>query len=553
MRLATGAGALALSIASLAHADRLITHDGRILEVKKARQLPDGDYQLLFESGEITCPERFVASVEIEGDMSDYVPANEDEKKKLAQGYVRYRGKWLSKPAYEAELARTAELSKARTAEIAAHSRFHDGWSKETKHFQIQSNTSPEILDYYAELFENYYDLMDQRVGIDLSPSLKKAKTRVNVYRSWQEFNALTKPAPGVAGFFSPLAGELHFFHDYQDTSVSNWIALHEGTHLLTFLIEPQALPCIWINEGVADYFGSAKIGRNKKGKLEIQPGQLSLERVLTVQQAIADGSYIPLEKLFFVPREEFQDFQYAHAWSFVYFLNTARPEHEKGFKKFFKDFYTIAKGVAFEVDESGGNQFGSWKEVPPKEVRRLLLEKLGVKDVAKLEEEWKTYVAGIEIDGARARFLRGLKILQRASAPKPEEIQSAFDDLDAAIDGGVDDPRAYWARGTLLFFVKGNFEAAVQDYRKAVELAPLEGVYRATLAGMLSGVILIMPGYSAEAGTDAAKRLSRSDEALSEAETLYGLACELAPENESLRGARDTYLDLLQEKSGTK
>ncbi len=555
LRLATAlrACALGLLIASPATADRLVTHDGRILEIKKARELPDGSYQLVFESGEITCPKRFVASVEIEGDMSDYVPQNEDEKKKLAQGYVRYRGKWLSKSAYEAELARAAGLSKARTAELAAHAQFHDGWTKETKHFRIQSNTSPEVLDYYAELLETYYELMDQRVGIDPSPMLKKTKMRVCIYKSWPEFQQLTKPEPGVAGFFNFIDGELHFFHDYQDPSFSDLVALHEGTHLLTFLIEPQGLPCIWINEGVADYFGSARIERNKKGKLEIQPGQLALENVLTVQEAIADGSYVALEKLFLLPREEFGAFEYAHAWSFVYFLNNAKPEYEKAFRKFFKDLYTIAKGVAFEVDDSGGNKYGSWKEVPPGEVRRLLLEKLGVKDVGQLEEDWKAYVAGLAIDGPRARFLRGLKILQRASTPGPEEIQDAFDDLDAALTGGVQDPRAYWARGTLRLFATGSPAKAVEDYRAAVDLAPLDGVYRATLAGMLSGVIQIMPGFTLEHDEIDVKSLTGSDDALGEAEAHYNLACELEPENEELRAARDTFLALLQKKSGTK
>jgi hypothetical protein len=120
----------AAALGSAAAADRLVTSDGRILEVKKARALADGSYQLVFENGEIVCPKQFVASVEIEGDMSDYVPANEDEKKKLAEGYVRYRAKWLSKAAYLAELDKQAVLSKARTADLAAHATFSDGWRR---------------------------------------------------------------------------------------------------------------------------------------------------------------------------------------------------------------------------------------------------------------------------------------------------------------------------------------------------------------------------------------------------------------------------------------
>ena len=40
-----------------ARADRLLTEDGRVLEVKKARKLEDGNYLLVFESGEVQCPD----------------------------------------------------------------------------------------------------------------------------------------------------------------------------------------------------------------------------------------------------------------------------------------------------------------------------------------------------------------------------------------------------------------------------------------------------------------------------------------------------------------
>lgn len=540
------AASLLCLCAAPAAADRLITSDGRILEVEKARQLPDGSYRLVFESGAIVCPKEFVASVEIEGDMSDYVPASEDEKKKLADGYVKYRGKWMLKATYLSELAKQAALSKARTAELAAHSTFYDGWKKETKHFAIQSNTSPEILDYYAELLEAYYDLMDQRVGIDPTPGLKKTRMRVCIYKSRPEFREITKQPPGVAGFFNFVAGELHFYHDYQDPSISEWIALHEGTHLLTFLIEPQARPWIWANEGVADYFGTAQIGRNKKGKLEILPGQLSLERVLTVQQAIADGSFVPLEKLFFLTKgEEFGAFEYAHAWSFVYFLNNARPEYEKAFKKFFKDFYTISKGVAFDLEPGGGNQYGAWKIVPPAEVRRLLLDKLGRKDTLALEEEWKAYIAAIPIDAPKARFRRGLEALR--SAGDAEARKRGLEDLDAAIAAGVDDPRAFSARSQLLSF-KGDLKRATEDMHTAVARAPLQAVYRAQLALLLLG----LPPFAELEGLEGLA-LGASDEALSEAELHFGLACELEPENEFLRASRERFLDLLQKKSAGK
>ncbi len=57
--------------------------------------------------------------------MSDYVPQNDDEREKLEQGYVRYQGKWLSKPAYEnAAAAASSRQSKERADELAAHADF---------------------------------------------------------------------------------------------------------------------------------------------------------------------------------------------------------------------------------------------------------------------------------------------------------------------------------------------------------------------------------------------------------------------------------------------
>ena len=129
--------------------DTLVTHDGRVLEVPKVRM--DGDhYQLSFEQGQILCQAKWIASVEIEGDMSDYVPRSATERDYLQQGYVRFRGRWMSKKAYLSELEKAAEERRLRTEELALHAEFDDGWEVETKHFRIRSNTSPEILDHYA-------------------------------------------------------------------------------------------------------------------------------------------------------------------------------------------------------------------------------------------------------------------------------------------------------------------------------------------------------------------------------------------------------------------
>jgi len=543
---------LGLTLGSLAGplaADRVITDDGRVIKPRKARP-KDGGYLLEFEMGEIFVADpAHLKAVEIEGDMSDYVPQNEDERAKLAQGFVRYQGKWLSKPAYEDQLRREFEQSKARADELAEHADFHNAWQQETRHFIVRTNSSPELLEYYCSLLEAYYDLMDNRFKIKPSPSLRRTKMEVNIWKSRAEFYRANRGkygiSPGVAGFFHPLEGSLNFYHDYQEPAISNWVGLHECTHLLTYLIDPQYVPQIWLNEAVADLFGSSQIERDAKGKIRIVPGELQTDRVLTVQQAIADGKDIKLADLFLIEREDFQAFQYAHAWSFVYFLNESSPERRKAFDRFFKDIYTLKKGIQTETvmhfDKSG-----TGKRVPPEEVRRVVLEALGAKDVQALDREWKQFIAAIPVEGPQARFKRGwMAIIQGTIFDEDEaamkaKVAAARADLDAAIEAGISDARAWWARSKLQWW-EGRSEDARTDLQAAIERDPLNATYRYELGRMLvGGAILIFGGMDIEVEESDVKGYQE----VPEAQEPLGLAMELAPDNPLYRRSYERFME---------
>jgi tetratricopeptide (TPR) repeat protein len=554
-RAALGTVAAVLSLTIPASADRVLTVDGRILTPQKAR-VEGAGYRLTFAHGTILLPDAsLVASAEIEGDMSDYVPANDDERQKLAQGYVKYRGRWMSRPGYEDELRKQTETSKKRTADLALHSDWSNAWEKETAHFRLRSNTSPEILDDYAELMEAFYSLMDDRIGIDPSPSLKRSKMDVRVYKSHEEFLALAQPnKPTVLGFFSPMEKSLNFYHDYAEPSRSEWVALHESTHLLTFLIDPQYLPQIWLNEAVADYFGSSRIYRDKKGKLCIQPGELQMDRTLTVQQALRNASpatgekqptahapapssarpFTRLEDLFLLTREQFDGFQYAHAWSFVYFLNNGENgKYRKSFDKFFKGLYTLEKGIPSTVENVGGavrEMGGVGKLVAPADIRAYLLQKLKVSDASVLERQWRDFVAAIPIEGAAARLKRGMLALREM------RFEDALLDLNTAIEGGTTDPRA-WAARARAYAMTLDFGKALVDYRAAIERNPLSAGYRYEYSRVLAGRSpWIRPaatgssGASLDADSDTEK-ISNAD-----ARAQAGLASELDPENDRFR-----------------
>jgi hypothetical protein len=46
----------------------------------------------------------------------------------------------------------------------------------------MRSNTSPELLEHYGDLLESYYGLMDDAIGIDPTPTMKRTKMAVNVF-----------------------------------------------------------------------------------------------------------------------------------------------------------------------------------------------------------------------------------------------------------------------------------------------------------------------------------------------------------------------------------
>ena len=556
MRRAPALALGALLLAAPALADRVLTLDGRVLAPLKARE-QGGGYKLTFENGEIVLADKSaVQSVEIEGDMSEYVPKNEDEKKKLADGFVKYRGKWFSRPAYEEELRKEHEKSKARTAELAAHSDWRNAWTRETAHFSFRSNASPEVLDYYCELLEAYYALMDQRIGINPTPSMRRTKMSVNVYKSYEEFQELAQPGnPGVAGFFSPMDKSLNFFHEYSEPALSTWVALHECTHLLTYLIDQQYSPQIWLNEAVADYFGSSKVERDKSGKLVIKPGELQTDRVLTVQQAIkadkeagvhsgesapapassghggaAARPFTRLSELFVLTHDDFDAFQYAHAWSFVYFLNNfGEGKYQKAFNKFFKGLYTLEKGLEVE-SVAGGGITGNGKAVSPENIRKYLFQKLGLKDKdqEQLEKDWRTFIENIPIQGPEARLKRGLYEMAIG------EYETALADLEAAIAGGTTDPRAWWAHGVCAS-MKTLPAAGIPDFQKAIELQPLNPRFHFALSRALAGEASLARrmrrGSSLPPAGDGDKKV---DNAAARKEA--GLAMELDPENDLYR-----------------
>ena len=112
--------------------------------------------------------------------------------------------------------------------------------------------------------------------------------------------------------------------------------------------------------------------------------------------------------------------------------------------------------------------------------------------------------------------------------------FEDALADLELAIDGGIQDPRAWWARGRAKAASTKPDQpipaAAIKDLERAVEMDPLNAAYRYELSRMRTGrVTLVTRGPAANAPTKDDDDMKIDD---ADAKREAGLATELDPDN---------------------
>jgi hypothetical protein len=172
------------------------------------------------------------------------------------------------------------------------------------------------------------------------------------------------------------------------------------------------------------------------------------------------------------------------------------------------------------------GNLAGNGKRVKPEDIRDYMMKKLGLKDLEALEADWKRFVENIPIEGAHARLKRGLM------AVRSFDFEEGLPDLDAAIEGGTTDPRA-WAARAQVHAVKMRWKQAQDDIQLAVEKDPLNAAYRYQFSRFLEKQITLRSGDIDDSSVSATNKSSFSNPL---AKTQAGLATELDPENVEFR-----------------
>lgn len=221
-------------------------------------------------------------------------------------------------PADPGILASAQQLSNVARGPRWARTSVH-----ESAHYSVRSDLPAARCREYAEHLEALRTHYEEVLGRPL-PAGRKAD--VLIFESEEGYYAYSDLTVGsrqeqTLGAFSPWYGQMALFEgvDVQETCR---VLSHEGFHQALHTVAGD-VP-IWLNEGLAEYVGAARVARGAV----VERGGLQSGRLDHLTAAVKYGwQPVPFEHLLLESQAEFYALQaplkYAQAWSMVrYFLD---------------------------------------------------------------------------------------------------------------------------------------------------------------------------------------------------------------------------------------
>ena len=107
------------------------------------------------------------------------------------------------------------------------------------------------------DLFETYFKIFAKEWGVKRG---RLGKLKVCFYHDEDYFRQVSGAGYGVLGYFrfvDPI--ELNVYNIRNDKQETLSVIFHEVNHYLVYLIDPKFDYSPWVNEGLAEYYGSSK------------------------------------------------------------------------------------------------------------------------------------------------------------------------------------------------------------------------------------------------------------------------------------------------------
>ncbi len=251
--------ALAAAFSCPAGADTLQFKDGRFVDAAKIVEA-EGGYKIIYSAGEVFVKKDLVVLAHLSDSSGNYVPQNDEEKAKIEKGLVPFDGKWVSKVERDKTVQKRADEAKKVMEEAKKHQEWRDRYITETAHFKFEYTIPQAKCKEYQELMETYFNEFTRKWGI--KTDAKTPKLPVCFYHDEEAYYQVSGAPRGAIGYFRFVAPiELNFYYDRNDERLTLDVMFHETNHYLTHLLNPKFDYPAWINESLAEYYGSSTHG----------------------------------------------------------------------------------------------------------------------------------------------------------------------------------------------------------------------------------------------------------------------------------------------------
>jgi len=195
-------------------------------------------------------------------------------------------------------------------------------FEKTTAHYHVRSDVSAALTKTVAQHMESIFQDYSRRLkGYDKI----NGRFEIRVFKTEAAYNKALPMVKGSAGVFISNM-QLLAAHAERDTDEDVLRTLyHEGFHQFMFNAISPNCP-LWLNEGLAEYFGAATWNGKK-----FATGERPTYRIVQMRAIIKNGKTIPLKELFSMTNAQWAKnvrdnpdkaaVQYLQSWSIVHFL----------------------------------------------------------------------------------------------------------------------------------------------------------------------------------------------------------------------------------------
>jgi len=214
----------------------------------------------------------------------------------------------------------------------------------ESAHYVILASPGTPFLKRSVPVLEQFYDMFATELGLSAASAGEAlGRITIRVFPDQGSFDAYARAvSPRWVGYmgFATRDGLAIVQRSRFDATVG--MLVHEVTHRMLAAVVSR--PPVWLNEGLACYFGVIRV---RFGRVRF--GEVSSKKLVTFRRALRTNRFIKLKELIAMKRTQFyarpgsgetmgqwESLTYAESWALVHFLrHTGKKRYRGAFARY--------------------------------------------------------------------------------------------------------------------------------------------------------------------------------------------------------------------------